>query len=129
MNLPERMYYWLGKPCQYNEKREDLDGLPQEDLGGRDMAQPPANTPEKLFDATMPAIFGIHAMATKQAMQTGKMPTEGWLAQAFQVMWCFTSREVNDLRTELLKANQRIAVLEAKLEGKPKTVDAPGEGH
>lgn len=129
MNDPERTYYWLGKPCQHNPNREDLDGLPVTDLGGRDMAQPSANTPEKLFDATMPAIFGLHSQAVQQAMSTGKMPTEGWFAQAFQVLWCFTSREIMELRTELVKASQRISQLEAQLGKEPKAVDAPDEGH
>lgn len=110
--------YWLGPPCKYHPDRKDLDGFPEEDLGGREIGLPDSTTPQQLYTDTVVELQNLHQEAQRRfAMGSGngKLHPFGVLAQGIYMVWIFASMQMTKLYGVLVTNRQEIAALEARV--------------
>lgn len=110
--------YWLGTPCKWDSRLEQLPlGLPEKDLGGRALFMPSSETPASLFDRTMPQIASIVAKSDRD-IQTGVTPNGarhpfGYLGQGVQLNWLFTAQAFSQQQTRISQLEARLKKLES----------------
>jgi hypothetical protein len=112
---PKLMPYWMGTPCKWTNL-DGLEGLPQEDLGGRALFFPTNQTPAMVFDLAMPNVGMISANAGQ--FRFSPMPQDAKvfltsLAQGIQFTWLFTSQEFSRQAAQIARLEARVKQLEA----------------
>lgn len=116
---PTVTQYWLGTPCKYHPDRKDLDGFPEGDLGGREIALPDSTTPQQLYSDTIVEVQALHQEAQRRfasGQGNGKLHPFGVLSQGIYMVWIFASMQMTKLYEMLVIDRQEIARLQSRVE-------------
>lgn len=103
--------YWLGEPSKYMPGRMDLDGLPDEDAGGREFALPPDMSPADLFDHVAPLLMMLNQQALRGQGPGQPPPAPALLVQGIQMVWIFASQEIMQLKEQVAELQHELDAL------------------